>query len=111
MDGGEIMWSKLSNMAYKDLKECHAEALGDLNQAIQALYRLSAGAWTGSDFNTNTDVQKLIEYITGYKYDQFDSCVADFASKLEQVRSLVFAEDLDWHIVENKLRGGGNNEL
>jgi len=99
------MWSSLSNMTYKELRETHAEALGDLNQAIQALYKLSVGAWSGSDFNTNTDVQELIEYITGYKYDQFDTYVADFAGKLEQVRSLVFAEDLDWHLMQRKLSG------
>lgn len=85
----------------------NSEALLDLNTAIKALYAIEAGALSANTLNTPTYVESIIQHL------QID--VAEWAGKLEMMRSLLYGEDLNWEHIQQQLElhdkdGGSDSE-
>ena len=82
----------------------NSEALLDLNTAIKALYAIDAGALSANTLNTPVYVEDAIRHL------QIN--VAEWAGKLEMMRSLLFGEGLHWEYIQQQLdrhdKDGGN---
>jgi len=87
------IWEINSDMVY--CAEQNAQALRDFNQAISTLYALEVSTYSGDVRNTSTHVDELVKTL---KID-----FADWASKLEMTRNLIFGEAINWEYVADLL--------
>ena len=98
-----MLFNQGSDLVYHS--DNNSEALLDLNTAIKALYAIEAGVLSANMLNTPTYVESVIQHL------QID--VAEWAGKLEMMRSLLFDEDLNWEHIQQQLelhnKDGGND--
>ena len=98
-----MLFNQGSDLVYHS--DNNSEALLDLNTAIKALYAIEAGALSANTLNTPVYVEDAIRHL------QIN--VAEWAGKLEMMRSLLFGEGLNWEYIQQQLdrhdKDGGND--